>query len=375
MAPRKSSKNIIRIRDGIRSYLRDVDISLIATAVALSLFSLINIYGLSKTLGVNYFSKQIIYELVGVFLMVLFSFFNYRYLKNYSLPVLIVYLFTVFLLGLTFLSSTIRNVKSWIVLGGFTFEPSELAKLMIIVVMSKYFSQRHIHINQFRHTIVAGVYLSVPLLIIVAQPDLGSAIIISLIWFGMLAAAGISKKHLAILLFFAAAVAGISWFAVLRPYQKERIVSFLNPYNDPRGSDYNLIQSQIAIGSGHIFGKGFGKGTQTNLGFLPEPHNDFVFASIAEQFGIFGVGLCLAAILFLVYRILEIGRVTTSNFGKLFSVGMALFIFLHAFVGAGVNIGLMPVTGLPFPFLSYGGSHYVALMVGLGILQSIKRYG
>ena len=130
MALRKSSKNIIRIRDGIRSYLRDVDISLIATAVALSLFSLINIYGLSKTLGVNYFSKQIIYELVGVFLMVLFSFFNYRYLKNYSLPVLIVYLFTVFLLGLTFLSSTIRNVKSWIVLGGFTFEPSANAGLL-----------------------------------------------------------------------------------------------------------------------------------------------------------------------------------------------------------------------------------------------------
>src|SRR3989344_3473885 len=365
----KNSKNIIK------NYFRDVDVPLIATVVALSLFSLINIYGLSKVTDTSYFSKQLVYVLVGLFLMILFSFFNYRYLKNYSLPVIISYLFVIFLLGLTFYSKSIRGVNSWIVLGNYTFEPSELAKLIIIIVMAKYFSQRHIHINQFRHTIVACIYLFIPLAIVIAQPDLGSAIILSLIWMCMLMVAGINKKHLAALLCLAVVLAGISWYVVLKPYQKERVLSFLNPYNDPRGSDYNLIQSQIAIGSGHIFGKGFGKGSQTNLGFLPEPHNDFAFASVAEQFGIFGITLCLGAIMFLISRILQIGRMSSSNFGKLFSVGMALFIFSHAFVGAGVNIGLMPVTGLPFPFLSYGGSHYIVLMIGLGILQSIKRYG
>lgn len=372
MELKKNSKSITNI---VKRYLSEIDVPLIATVVALSLFSLLNIYGISKVGQVDYFSKQLIYVAMGMPTMILFSFFNYRYLKNYSLPIIAGYLFIIFLLALTLSSSSIRNVNSWIMLGDYTFEPSELAKLMIIIIMAKYFSQRHIHVNQFRHIVVSGVYLLIPLGIIIAQPDLGSAIIISLIWFGMLIVAGINKKHLALLLCLALIGSVYSWSFVLKPYQKERIASFLNPYNDPRGSDYNLIQSQVAIGSGHIFGKGFENGTQTSLGFLPEPHNDFVFASIAEQFGLLGVSLCLSAILFLISRIMYIGKMAGSNFGKLFSVGMALFIFLHAFVGAGVNIGLMPVTGLPFPFLSYGGSHYVALMVGLGILQSIKRYG
>lgn len=372
MASRKNFNNITK---ATRSYFRDIDIPLVATVVVLSLFGLLNLYGFSGTNGTDYFSKQLIYVIIGLLIMVLFSFFNYRYLKNYSLPVLVSYLFIIFLLSLTFYSESIRGVNSWIVLGNYTFEPSELAKLIIIILIAKYFSQRHIHINQFRHIIIVGVYLFIPLAIVIAQPDLGSAIIISLIWLGMLMAAGINKKHLAVLLCLALLLAGFSWYLVLKPYQKERIISFVNPHDDPSGSDYNLIQSQIAIGSGHIFGKGFNEGSQTNLGFLPEPHNDFVFASIAEQFGLFGVGLCLMAVLFLISRILEIGRIASSNFGKLFSVGMALFIFLHVFIGAGVNIGLMPVTGLPFPFLSYGGSHYISLMIGLGILQSIKRYG
>lgn len=375
MVFKKSFRNTTRIKVSVRSYLRDIDAPLIATVVALSLFGLINLYGISQATDASFFSRQLIYVFVGLFLIILFSFFNYRYLKNYSLPVVFGYLFIIFLLSLTFYSKSIRNVNSWIVFGDYTFEPSELAKLIIIVVMAKYFSQRHTHINQFRHIIVVGIYLFIPLVIIMAQPDLGSAIIIFLIWFGMLIAAGINKKHLLILLCLGLIVAGTSWLIILKPYQKERIVSFLNPYNDPLDSDYNLIQSQVAIGSGHIFGRGLGKGSQTNLGFLPEPHNDFVFASVAEQFGLFGITACLAAILFLISRILQIGKVTASNFGKLFSVGMALFIFSHAFVGAGVNIGLMPVTGLQFPFLSYGGSHYIVLMVGLGILQSIKRYG
>lgn len=372
MELKRNSKSITNI---VRRYLSEVDIPLIATVVALSLFSLLNIYGLSKVGQVDYFSKQLVYVVIGIPIMILLSFFNYRYLKNYSLPVMVGYLFIIFLLALTFLSSSIRNVNSWIVLGDYTFEPSELAKLMVIVIMAKYFSQRHIHVNQFRHIIVSGVYLIIPLGIIIVQPDLGSAIIISLIWFGMLIVAGINKKHLILLLCLAlvGSILGLSY--VLKPYQKERIVSFLNPYNDPHGSDYNLIQSQITIGSGHIFGKGFKNGTQTNLGFLPEPHNDFIFANIAEQFGLLGVSLCLATILFLISRILHIGKMARSNFGKLFSVGMALFVFLHAFVNAGVNIGLMPVTGLPFPFLSYGGSNYISIMIGLGILQSIKHYG
>lgn len=373
MVLRKNSS--LRIKYNIRSYLAEIDVPLIVAVVALSLISLLNMYGLSQSSDFSYFSRQVVYTILGIFLMVLLSFFNYRYLKNYSLPVVAAYISVILLLSLTFYSKTIRGVNSWIVLGNYTFEPAELAKLIIIIVLAKYFSQRHVHISQFKHIAVSGIYFFIPLVIIIAQPDLGSAIILSLIWFGMLLAAGINKKQLAVIVCTVLVIGALGWISVLKPYQKERIVSFLNPYNDPLGSDYNLIQSQVAIGSGHLFGKGLQKGSQTNLGFLPEPYNDFVFAAAAEQFGVFGIGIITGLILFVLSRILLVGRMTSSNFGKLFSIGMALFIFSHFFVSAGVNVGLMPVTGLPFPFLSYGGSHFISIMIGLGILQSIKRYG
>ncbi|HEY4474480.1 MAG TPA: FtsW/RodA/SpoVE family cell cycle protein [Candidatus Paceibacterota bacterium] len=367
MALRKSFRN------SIRGYFRGIDLPLFATVVAISLFSILNMYGID---GVGSFlTRQIVFVIIGLGVMVLLSFFNYRYLKNYSFPVLFLYFASIFLLLLTFYSRSVRGVNAWIVLGQFTFEPAELAKLMLIVLMAKYFSQRHIHINQLRHILVSGIYYAVPVLIILAQPDLGSAIILSLIWISILVAIGMNKKHFFFLIIVAVVVSYGSWMFVLKPYQKDRLLTFVNPGNDPRGSGYNLIQSKIAIGSGYWFGNGIGKGSQATLGFLPEPHNDFVFAATAEQFGFVGAGLVMVAILFMVRRILGIGRAVASNFGKIFSVGMAVFIFAHALIGASVNIGLMPVTGIPFPFLSYGGSYLISVMSGLGILQSIKRYG
>ena len=346
---------------------------LFATVVAVSLFSIINLYGIT---GSNSFLfKQIVFVGIGIAIMLVASFFNYRYLKNYSFPVLFLYLVSIVLLSLTFYSRSVRGINAWIVLGNFTFEPAELAKLMLIVLMAKYFSQRHIHINEFKHVLISGLYYLVPVLIILAQPDLGSAIIFSLIWTSMLVVAGINKRNFFVLIILAVIVSYGSWMFVLKPYQKDRLMTFVNPNNDPRASGYNLIQSKIAIGSGYWFGKGLGKGSQATLGFLPEPHNDFIFAATAEQFGFVGITLVVGVILFIVYRILMIGRLAVSNFGRLFSIGMAVFIFSHALIGASVNIGLMPVTGIPFPFLSYGGSYLISLMSGLGVLQSIKRYG
>lgn len=367
MALRKS------FRSSIRSYFKEIDLPLFVIVVAVSLFSILNMYGVD---GVgSTLTKQIIFVFIGLGVMVLLSFFNYRYLKNYSFPVLFFYFISIFLLLLTFYSRSVRGVNAWIVFGQFTFEPAELAKLMIIVLMAKYFSQRHVHINQLKHILVSGIYYGIPVLIILAQPDLGSAIIFSLIWLSILVAIGINKKHIFFLVIVVVVVSYGSWIFILKPYQKDRLLTFINPNNDPRGSGYNLIQSKIAIGSGYWFGNGLGKGSQATLGFLPESHNDFVFAATAEQFGFVGIGLIMAAILFIVYRILAIGRSVVSNFGKIFSIGMAVFILSHAIIGASVNIGLMPVTGIPFPFLSYGGSYLISIMSGLGILQSIKRYG
>jgi len=367
MAPRKNFKS------SIRNYFKEIDLPLFAAIAAISLFSILNMYGI-EGFG-SLFTKQIIFVAIGLGIMILLSFFNYRYLKNYSFPVLLFYFISIFLLLLTFYSRSVRGVNAWIVLGQFTFEPAELAKLMLIVLMAKYFSQRHVHVNQFKHILVSGIYFGIPVLIILAQPDLGSAIIFSLIWLGILMAVGINKKHFFFLAVLAVIVSYGSWMFVLKPYQKDRLFTFVNPGDDPRGSGYNIIQSKIAIGSGYWFGNGLGKGSQTTLGFLPESHNDFVFAATAEQFGFVGIGLVMAGILFIAYRILAIGRATVSNFSKIFSIGMAVFIFTHALIGTSVNIGLMPVTGIPFPFLSYGGSYLISIMSGLGILQSIKRYG
>ena len=221
----------------------------------------------------------------------------------------------------------------------------------------------------------SGLYFIIPALLIINQPDLGSTIVLGLIWASLLLAAGINKKHILTLLLIVSVMAIGSWNFVLKPYQKSRVISFLDQDRDPLGSGYNLIQSKVAIGSGFWFGNGLGSGSQVNLGFLPEPHNDFIFAAFLEQFGFIGGAALLGLVLFLVSRIVSIGVSAGTNFGKLFSIGMAVFIFFHVFVSVGVNIGLLPVTGLPFSFLSSGGSNFVSIMAGLGILQSIKRYG
>ena len=367
----RNSKNFIRLS---RAYFREIDIVLFATIVAVSLFSVINLYGILGPES-QFFKRQVTFLLIGFFIMILFSFFNYRYLKNYSLPVLAIYFLSVILLGLTFYSRTVRGTNSWIILGDLTFEPAELVKLALIILMAKYFSQRHVYIHQFKNIIIPGVYLLLPAVVIINQPDLGSAVVLGLIWISMIIAAGIDKKRLLIIVAAILVTACLSWLFVLRPYMKVSIVSFLNPYSDPLGSGYNVIQSKIAIGSGNWFGNGLGKGSQASLGFLPEAHNDFALAAFAEQFGFVGVSVFLGLILVVLYRIINIGAKTTSNFGKLFSIGLAVLIFLHVAVGTAVNMGLLPVTGISTSFLSYGGSHLVSLMAGLGILQSIKRYG
>src|SRR3989338_5065510 len=368
MGLKKSFKNTIR------EYLAEIDIPLFATVVAISLLGALNLWGIAGA-GSLLFKKQLIFIAIGLAVMFALSLFNYRYLKNYSLPVLCFYFVSVFLLLLTFYSQSVRGVNSWIILGGLTFEPVELAKLMLIVLMAKYFSQRHVHINDFRHIVVAGIYFSLPFAIIFLQPDLGSSIIFLAIWLAMLMAAGINKRHLFLIISVGVLAGYSAWLFALQPYQKTRITAFLDPYNDPRGSGYNIIQSKIAIGSGYFFGNGLGGGSQSNLGFLPEPHNDFAFAAFTEQFGLVGISAVMAMVLVIISRILYVGSRTISNFGKLFSIGLAVFIGSHVFISAGVNVGLLPVTGLSFPFLSYGGSHILSLMIGLGILQGIKRYG
>jgi rod shape determining protein RodA len=369
----KKLSNMSKFLRAIKLYFREIDPVLFVLVFILLAIGIINMYGVVGP-DSSIFKKQVIFAVVGLAVMTFLSFFNYRYLKNYSLPVLILYVFSLFLLGLAYYSHAIRGTNSWIVFGNMTFEPAELTKLFLIILLAKYFSQKHVHIFQFRHIVASGIYFIIPAALIINQPDLGSTIILSLIWASFLIAAGINRKHLMVLFLITVVLASSAWILFLKPYQKSRVISFLDQGQDPLGSGYNLNQSRIAIGSGFWLGNGLGKGSQVNLGFLPEPHNDFIFSALAEQFGFVGIVIVMSTALLLVYRILVIGLMTAYNFGKLFSIGLAVFIFSHVFVATGMNVGILPITGLPFPFLSSGGSNLISIMAGLGILQSIKRY-
>ena len=215
-------------------------------------------------------------------------------------------------------------------------------------------------------------YVAIPCVLVLLQPDLGSAFIIFALWLALMFFAGISKRPITLLFASGALVSWLSWTWLLQTYQKERIISFLNPYSDPQGSGYNAIQSMIAVGDGGWFGKGLGYGSQVQLGFLPEAHTDFMFASVAEEFGFAGVAIIFLLAGILMWRIASIALSTDNNFARLFCVGIILLISIQMIVNMGMNIGLMPVIGITFPFLSYGGSSLVSLFLGLGLVQSIK---
>lgn len=361
-------------RRALRIYGARFDFGLLGIVALIGGISILNLYGIG---GIDHslFQRQIVFVFIGLLAIIIVSSFNYRYLKNSTIPVMALYSMSVLLLSSTLWFSRIRNVRAWIVIGGFQFEPSELAKLALIILLAKYFSQRHVHIRQFRHIIVSGLYCALPAMITLIQPDLGSAVIMVVVWAVMLLSVGIQKRHLFLLVATGLIGAYLAWIYALAPYQKVRILAFINPYQDPTGYGYHIIQSRAAIGAGGWLGEGLGKGSQATLGFLPEPYNDFAFAALAEQFGMVGVAVLLVLMIALVWRILRVGQESQNNFARLFCVGIASVIFAHMFISASVNIGLLPITGIPFSFLSYGGSHLLSISVALGIVQSIKRYG
>ena len=338
----------------------------------LCIISVVNLIGIGGS-DHSLVGRQIWLVIAGLAVLMLFASFNYHYLKNWSLPVLILYGGTMLILAATLLFPAIRNIRAWISFGGVQFEPSEAAKLALIILLAKYFSQRHIHIQQFRHIIVSGLYAGLLVFIVLMQPDLGSAAMLAMLWIVFLIAAGTSRKHLFLIASLGIVGAYCAWIWALAPYQKDRILAFINPYEDPSGYGYHIIQSQIAIGSAGWLGRGFGQGSQASLGFLPEPYNDFAFSAFTEQFGFVGAVILLGLILFVIWRILRTASAARNNFARLFCIGAASLIGAHTIVSAGVNIGLLPITGIPFSFLSYGGSHLIVLMAMLGVVQSIYR--
>jgi rod shape determining protein RodA len=255
-----------------------------------------------------------------------------------------------------------------------SFQPADFMKNIVIKMLAKYFSRRHVEIAHFKHIFISAVYALIPFILVFLQPDFGSAIVIFFIWFGMALVAGISKKQLLILGVIGLVVFSLIWSFVFKPYQKERIINFIHPLTDVRGSGYNAYQSTIAVGSGQILGKGVGFGTQSRLQFLPEYETDFIFAAFAEEWGFVGASLLLLMYGLLIWRILNTSLYGASNFEILFGAGVAIYFICHIIINVGMNINIMPVTGIPLPFMSYGGSHLVTEFIALGILSSMRRY-
>lgn len=349
-----------------------IDWVLLASVAPLLIFGLVTMS--SFTSESYYFSRQVAWVLLSISLFLAFSLIDWRFLRRSGVLVGI-YLFLVAILLLLFVIGTVsKGAQSWLAFGGMSLQPADFMKLALVLMLAKYFSKRHIEIANIRHIIVSGVYAFIPFAAIMLQPDFGSALIVFLIWFGMILVSGVSKKHLFLLGAAAVIFSIVAWMFILQPYQKTRVVSFIHPLADIRGSGYNAFQSTIAVGSGQLAGKGVGYGTQSRLKFLPEYQTDFIFAAFAEEWGFFGVLIFFFLFGVVIWRIITNALKGATNFEILFGLGLAVMFMSHLIIHVGMNIGILPVTGLPLPFLSYGGSHLLAEFMGLGILMGMRRY-
>lgn len=322
----------------------------------------------------SFFTRQIIWVVASFVLFFGLSIVDFRFLRRGSLLLGFYGLFVLLLVLLFVFGLTANGATSWFNLGAFSFQPADFMKLALILVLAKYFSRRHVEIKNFKHLVVTAIYMLIPFVLIFLQPDFGSAIIIFLIWLGMTFVSGISRKHLMIVFGIGFLAFGAMWGFVFEDYQKARVMTFINPLSDIQGTGYNAYQSTIAVGSGQFLGKGVGYGTQSRLEFLPEYETDFIFAAFAEEWGFVGAMIILLFYVLVVWRILRMAKYGSSNFEILFGLGVAIMFIAHIIINVGMNIALMPVTGITLPFMSYGGSHLLTSFISVGILMGMYRY-
>lgn len=349
-----------------------MDWILVASMLLMSLAGLVTM----SSLGGDsiFFNRQVVWLVVAFIIFFTCSLIDFKFLRRTQV-IMWIFAIAVFLLGSLFFIGTVsKGAQSWLNLGFFNIQPAEIVKLVLILLLAKYFSRRHVEIRNIRHIVVSGAYAFLLFILVLVQPDFGSAMIIFLIWFAMVMVSGLSKKHLLAVILLGVLAFAFMWTTVLQPYQKARIMTFLDPLQDIQGTGYNAYQSTIAVGSGEIMGKGIGYGTQSRLSFLPEYQTDFIFAAFAEEWGFIGVLILFLVFGILMWRIISNALLGATNFEILFGIGMSVLLMSHFIIHVGMNIGLLPVTGLTIPFMSYGGSHLVITFAGLGILMSMRRY-
>ena len=358
-------------KKGKNSFFARVDWMLLLFTLPISLAGLLTMQSYGE--GSPFFDKQLIWLSVSIAIFFLMSFIDISILKKTKVLVALFLIFNFFLLLLLFVGHTLNGARSWFSLGSFSFEPSDFIKIVLVLVLAKYFSKRHIAIGEAKHLLISGAYFMVPFILILLEPDFGVSMTLGLIWFGMTLVAGIKKRHLALLFGVGILCFAMLWMFVFAPYQKARITNFMHPLTNIHGSGYNVHQAMIAVGSGGLFGKGIGYGTQSRLRYLPEFQTDFIFAAFAEEWGFVGAMLLLILYGLLLARILTIGMHGEGNFESLFASGVMILFISHILVNVGMNMGILPVAGIPLPFMSYGGSHLIVEFGALGILSAMRK--
>ncbi len=349
------------------------DWTLLFPALALSLIGILTMSTFGQ--GASLAPRQLLWLAIALWVYLGLSLLDMRFIRRVSVVMALYGIAFALLASLLLFADPVMGARAWFSFGPISFQPADLAKLAIIVFLAKYLSRRYVEIGDFRHLIVSGAYTFALAVLILVEPDMGNAIIFTALWVGMMLISGISKKHLALLGIISLIAASVFWFGGLKPYQRARIVSFVNPAGDIHGAGYNAYQAKIAVGSGELFGKGIGYGTQSKLRFLPQYQTDFIFAAFAEEWGFAGVMLLFSVYALLFTRLVQIAREAATNFDAFFTLGVLILFAAHMAIHISISLGLLPVTGTTIPFMSSGGSHLLLEFAALGIVTSLARHG
>lgn len=356
-----------------RRLLKNLDFTLIFTVIAIITTSLI-IIGSATHINTPsedrywYVQRQGIFALINFILIFVMLHFDYKSLSRYAN--LLYFINLVMLLAVMFVGQSALGAQRWIQIGPISLQPSEFSKLIMIVSLANLLDKRTGKLNSLRDVIPIFLYVGIPFLLVMKQPDLGTALVFLAILFGMIYVAGINSRLLMMIVGAGLAFMPIFWH-FLKDYQKMRLTVFIDPNVDPLGSGYHIIQSKIAIGSGMLFGKGLFGGTQSQLNFLPENHTDFIFAVVGEELGFIGAALILILYFIMLYRGIKIAGLARDNFGTLLATGITSMLTFHVLVNVGMTAGIMPVTGIPLPLMSYGVSALTTNLASIGILLNI----
>ena len=351
-------------------FISSVDWPLLGAVFALILAGILAL----ASSGGEMFTRQLVWLIPSILALVCLPQLNLRAALSYRWIIYGPYVLLLVVLPLTyFVAPEISGTRSWIQLGGFQVQPSEFMKAALILLFSNFFAVRHVAIARTGVILQSFAYFLAPAALVLLQPDLGTTLILFGIWFGYLLLSEIRFRHLLTAIFILAVVGVISWNFALADYQRARVAALFSTEVDPLGVNYSVIQSKIAIGSGGVYGKGFGQGTQVHLGFLPAAHTDFVFSTFVEEWGLLGGLVLIGAFIYLVLRLLHLGRQANNNFARFVALGVALTLMIHLTINLGSATGLLPVIGVGLPFVSYGGSNLLTMSLLVGIVQGIAR--